>query len=175
MSQTSYSINTQPWAYPGQIADTMQASDIITAIAVAAAIPYGLLCVIDQANSAGFAEMAAKLPAAATDITNFGSVLGVSVADQARAQNPAVSAAVYPQGSAVPIAKKKRIVVYAEGAVTVGGKVYGRFQAGDNGTVIGALGGVLDTSVVGNALVPNAVWADTVAAAGFAVVELGVL
>lgn len=175
--QTSYAINQAPWAYPGQLADMMQARDIVSAIAVAAALSYGLFVLIDTSNSAaGFAELAARLPASAADITtNTGLQLGITLADQARAQNPGVATAQYPINSCVSCMKKGRVVVSAETAVVAGGKVYARFATGDNGTVIGSLGATLDTSVVGNALLPNAVWMDTTSAAGFAVVELNLV
>lgn len=171
--QTSYSINTPAWSYPGQIAD-LGLKDVVSAIATAAAFPYGLLGIIDTANSAaGYAELSAKLPSAVTDFTtNVLKQLGVCLADQARAQDPSVAAAVYPIGSAVPFLRKGRVVVQAETAVTAGTKVYGRFATGDNGTQPGAFGGILDTSVVGNALLANAVWVDTTSAAGFAVLEI---
>lgn len=169
MAQTSYSINMQAAAYPGQIADNSQVVDRLSVKAVAAALPYGLHAVIDSSNTADFGNLAAKLPGSAADITN--KSLGVIVADQARAQNPAVTPAQYPQYSAVPVGRKGRYWVQSESAVSDGGKVYARWQSGDNGTVVGAYGGILDTSVVGNAQVPGAVWRGSYSA-GFAVVEM---
>lgn len=169
--QTSYSINLSAAAYPGQIADNSQVVDRLSAKAVAAALPYGLLAVVDSSNTEDFANLAAKLPAASTDITTVGKALGVVVADQARAQNPAVSSAQYPQYAVVPCGRKGRYWVVAESAVVDGHPVYVRWQTGDNGTQPGAFGGVLDTSVVGNAALPGAVWRGSYSA-GFAVVEL---
>ena len=66
-------------------------------------------------------------------------------------------------------------MVQSETAVVAGAPVYARWQTGDNGTVPGSFGGTLDTSVVGNALLLNAVWMDTTSAAGFAVVEFNIV
>jgi hypothetical protein len=167
--QTSYAINMQPAAFPGQVADNSEIKDRLSVKAVAAALPYGLHAVIDSANTLDFANLAAKLPASAADITN--KSLGVIVADQARAQNPAVGSAQYPQYSVAPAGRKGRYWVVSESAVVDGAHVYARFQTGDNGTIVGSYGGILDTSVVGNALVPNAVWRGSYSA-GFAVLEL---
>ena len=173
MSQTSYAINLNAAAYPGQIADSGP-KDVLSAINVAAAIPYGLLAVVDASNTGSFEELACKLPAASADITTVGKQLGVVMADQARAQNPAVSGPQYPISSAVPCGKVGRFWVQPESAVVDGGKVYARWQTGDNGTQPGAFGGVLDTSVVGNALLANAVWRGTYAyvSGGYAVIEM---
>lgn len=172
MSQTAYAINIPAATYPGQIADASPFRDFLSAKAVAAAVSYGLLMVVDASNTSDFGNLACKVPAAAADITTAGLQLGVSVADQARAQNPAVNTAQYPQYSAVSCGKAGRYWVVSEGAVTDGGKVYVRWQTGDGGTVHGSFSNTLDTSVVGNALLANAVWRGTTAAAGFAVVEL---
>jgi hypothetical protein len=170
--QTSYSINIPAASYPGQFADDTQIKDVLTGKCVASAMPYGLLAVVDTTNTADFANLAVKLPYSSASITTPPGAVGVVVADQARAQNPNVAAAVYPQYSAASIGRKGRFWVQAETAVADGAKVYARWQTGDNGTVVGAFGGILDTSVVGNALLPNAVWRGTYASAGFAVLEL---
>lgn len=172
MSQTSYAINIPAVSYPGQFADN-GFKDVLSALAAAAAIGYGLLGVTDAANTGGFDALAVKVPAASTDITGLTKPLGIVVADQARAQDPSVtSGPVYPQYAAVPLLRQGRIWVQSESAVVDGAPVYARWQTGDGGTVKGQLGGVLDTTTVGNALLPGAVWRGTYAAAGFAVVEL---
>jgi hypothetical protein len=170
MSQTSYAINIGAAGYPGQHADS-GFKDVLSAINVAAAVGYGLLMVVDASNTSDFSELACKVPAASTDITVVGKQLGVSMADQGRAQNPAVSGPQYPQNSAVSCGRKGRFWVQAESAVVDGAKVYARWQTGDNGTVAGAFGGILDTSVVGNALLAGAVWRGSYAA-GYAVIEM---
>lgn len=174
MPQTSYAINLPAAAYPGQFADNGY-KDITSALAVAAAISYGLLGVVDTTNSNGFDNMAVKVPAASTDITTATKQLGVVVADQARAQSALFSVPTYPQFSAVPLCRKGRLWVQSETAVADGAPVYARWQTGDNGTVPGKLGGTLDTTTVGNALLSNAVWRGKTTAAGFAVVELTIV
>lgn len=168
--QTSYSIDIPAVSYPGKLVD-LGLKDVLSCVAVAAQIAYGLLAVIDSSNDGDFSKLAVKVPGAGADIA-AGKTVGIVLADQARAQDPSVAAAVYPQYSAVPCARKGRVWVASETAVTDGGSVYGRFATGDNGTVPGTLGGVLDTSVVGNKLVPNAVWRGTTSAAGYACVEV---
>lgn len=172
--QTSYAINMQPATYPGQIADD-GIKDVKSALAAAAAISYGLLGVVDAANTAGFDALAVKVPAASSDITTATKQLGIVLADQARAQNPAVTPAQYPRYAAVPLMRLGRCWVQSETAVVDGAPVYARFTTGDNGTIPGTLGGILDTSVVGNALLANAVWRGTYATPGFSVVELNIV
>lgn len=169
--QTSYAINIPAVSYPGQIADAMFAKDVISSKAVAEPMPYGLLAVVDSTNTGDFANLAAKLPSAATDITTIGKAIGVVLADQARAQNPAVPLAQYPQFSCVPCARKIRAWVVTETAVVDGGRVYARFATGDNGTQRGQFGGALDVTTVGNALLASAIWRGSYAA-GFAVIEM---
>lgn len=171
MSQTSYAINLQPFSYEGQVADSGNATDTLSPVAVAGAIPYGKLVVVDSANSGGFDQLAGKLPSSSGDIAP-GKIIGISLADQARAQNPSVTLPTYLQGSAVPCRRIGRVVVLSESAVADGAPVYARFASGDGGALLGAFSGVLDTSVVGNKLVPNAVWRGAYAAPGFAVVEM---
>lgn len=170
--QTSYAINIPAASYPGQIADTTDIKDRLSVKAVAAALIYGLHTVIDSTNTLDFANLAGKLPASAADITN--KSLGVVVADQARAQNPAVATAQYPQFSVAPIGRKGRYWVVSESAVVDGAKVYARFTTGDNGAIVGSYGGILDVTVVGNAQVPNAVWRGSYVA-GYAVLELDLI
>ena len=168
--QLSYSIDIPAVSFPGQIAD-VGFKDVLTGLNVAAAIAYGLLAVVDSANTGGFDKLAVKVPAASGDIAD-GLDVGIVLADQARAQDPSVAAAVYPQNSAVPCCRKGRVWVQSESAVVDGSPVYGRYANGDGGTVKGQLSGVLDTSVVGNKLVPRAVWRGSTSAPGFAVVEI---
>lgn len=171
MPQTSYAINIPAQTYPGQIADNGP-KDVKSGMAVAAAISYGLLCVVDTTNSNGFDNLAVKVPAASTDITTLSKAVGVSLADQARAQDPSVATAQYPRYSAVPCLRMGRVWVQSESAVADGAPVYARWQTGDGGTVAGKFSGVLDTSVVGNALLANSTWRGKTTGAGFAVLEV---
>lgn len=173
MAQTSYSINIPAVSYPGQPVDIMEARDRLSALAVAAALPYGVLAVHDLTNTGDFTQLAAKLPSAAADITVVGSALGFVVADQARAQDPSVSPAQYPQNSAVPLARKGRIWVLSEQAANDGDPVYIRYAATVNGSQLGAVRADADVVSSANhaAALPGAVFRGTTSGAGFAVVE----
>jgi hypothetical protein len=174
MSQTAYAINIPAVSYPGQLADGSNFKDVLSGLAVAAGMVYGTLAVGDATNTGGFDKLAVKAPAAATDITDKGSALGVVIADQARAQNPAVANPTYPQFAAVPCLRKGRIWVKSETAVDDGAPVFVRFAATVNGSVLGAFRADADTisTVDAAAALPGAVFRGTYAAPGFVVVEL---
>jgi hypothetical protein len=175
MAQTSYAINLPAVAYPGQPADISKVDDNVSALAVAAAIPYGLLVVRDASNSSGPWNVAGKLPASAAAITAAGSALGVSVADQARAQDPSVAVPTYPQHAAVPCKRVGRIWVQVEDSATAGAQCYVRFASSVNGTQLGAFRSDADTisSVDKAAALPNAYYVTSQASAGgYALVEL---
>jgi hypothetical protein len=170
MSQTSYSINIPAFAFPGQLANLVR-SKIQTALAVAAPLPYGLLIVRDTANSSGV-DQAGKLPSASGDVAN-GKILGVSVADQARAQDPSVASAQYPLNSAVSCLRDGEIVVAPEADVTIaaGDPVYARITANGAGKL--QLGAFRNDGDSGNAiLVPNAVWKSAGTAGAFCVLSI---
>jgi hypothetical protein len=169
MSQTSYAINIPAVSYPGQIADS-GLKDILSAAAYAAAMVYGTLAITDEANTSTVEFLAARAPSASGDITVIGAQLGIVVADQARAQNPAVANPVYPQGAMVPCMRQGRIWVNAESACTDGTAPYVRYGAGGsgiNGNFAGAAGANL-------AQMPStqAVFRGTTTGAGYAVVEI---
>lgn len=169
--QTSYSIDIPAFSYPGQLANLMR-SRIQTALAVAAALPYGLLIVRDTVNSSALMQ-AGRLPNAAGDIVAL-KILGISVADQARAQDPSVASAQYPIQSAVPCLKEGEVVVQPEAdvAIAAGDQVYARVTANGAGKL--QLGAFRNDADGGNAtLVPNAVWLSAIGAgAGFAIIGL---
>lgn len=175
MAQTSYSINLPSVAFPGQPADIAMVNDNVSALAVAAAIPYGVLVVRDLANGTpGSWEIAGKLPSADTDITTAGSALGVAVADQARAQDPSVAVPTYPQFAAVPCKRVGRIWVKVEVAVTAGQAAYVRFAPNAGLTQLGAFRN--DDDFGHAAALPNAVFVTSQASAGgYAVVELSLI
>src|SRR4051812_39227341 len=106
--QTSYSINLPAVSYPGQPVDIGNKDDL-SALAVAAALVYGTLAVLDSSNTSDFGHIAAKAPASSGDVTTLGKPLGVVVADQGRAQNPDVANPQYPINSAVPLRRNGRI------------------------------------------------------------------
>jgi hypothetical protein len=169
MPQTSYSINIQPVAYPGSLYD-LGKKDITTGLAVAAAIPYGVLGVRDTTNTSG-TTVAVKVPALAADITTLGSALGIVVADQARAQDPSVAAAVYPINSAVPLGRYGRYWVLVEEAVNAGDQAFVRFASGSGGTQLGSFRKSADTATA--AALANAYYVTTQATiGGYAVVEV---
>lgn len=171
--QLSYSINTQAVAFPGQPVDISQQKDVLSGLAVAAPLPYGVLAVLDSANSAGFDKIAAKLPSASSDITAAGSALGVVVADQGRAQDPSVSGPQYPQNSACPILRRGRIWVLVEEAVNDGDLPFVRFAAGAGGTQLGAFRKSADTATA--AALSGCVFRSSALAGGYAVLQVGVL
>lgn len=168
--QTSYSIDIPAVSYPGQLADAAEGKDFLSCKAAAAALPYGVFVCQDLANTNGFDDIAAKVPAASTDITNAGKILGVVVADQARAQDPAFSVATYAQNSVVPVLRKRRIWVLSETAVTDGAPVFVRYATGSGGSQKGAVRADADTASA--AQHPTAVFRGTYASAGYVVVEL---
>lgn len=172
MSQTSYAINIPAVSYPGQIADAGY-KDVLSGMAALAAIPYGVLAVIDASNDGGFDNLAIKVPAASADITTAGKAVGVVLADQARAQDPSVAAAVYPQNSAVPCLRKGRVWVQSETAVVDGAPVFVRFATGSGGSQKGAVRADADTASA--AQLPGACFRGSYAAAGYVVVELSLV
>lgn len=167
--QTSYSIDIPNWSFPGQWADD-GIKDFLSALAVLAAIPYGVLVVKDAANTGGFDKLAGKVPAASSDITTLGLILGVATADQARAQDPSVAVATYPINSCVPVMKQGRVVVLSETAVVDGVQAFARFATGAGGSQKGAFRADADTATA--AAVPGAYWRGTTTAAGFAVLDV---
>jgi len=173
MGQTSYSINTAAVGFAGAPVDIAHQHDVVSGLAVAAAVPYGVLVVLDSANSDGFDKIAAKVPALTTDVTNFGSALGVVLADQARAQDPAFVLPSYARYDALPIMRSGRVWVLVEEAVVDGDPVFIRFAAGAGGTQLGAFRKSADTATA--VALPNAVYRSSGLAAGFAVVQLNLL
>lgn len=170
MSQTSYAVDISAVAFPGQPVD-IGVRDDLTGLAVAAAIPYGVLTVHDAANSSGFGKRAVKLPALAGDITTLGSPAGVSIADQGRAQDPSVAVPTYPINSAVSVRKLGRIWVKVEEAVLDGDQCFVRFASGAGGSQLGAFRKSADTATA--AALANAYFRSPQATiGGYAVVEL---
>lgn len=169
--QTSYSIDLPAVSYPGQPAD-IGIKDKTTALAVAAAIPYGVLVVRDTANTSDSQHIAGKVPAASTDITVLGAALGVALADQGRAQDPSVTPAQYPQYSAVPCARIGRVWVLVEEAVVAGDQAFVRYATGSFSQK-GAFRKSADTATA--AALPGAYYATSASAGGYAQVELSLV
>lgn len=170
MAQTSYAINTPAVSYPGQIADDGD-KDVLSAVNVLAAVNYGILVVTDETNTAGFDALACKAPGASTDITVMGAQLGIVLADQARAQNPAVATAQYPIQSAVPCLRKGRVWVSAETAMVDGSNPFIRYTA--NGALyVGNFRNDADTGKAAQLPSGQAVVRGTTTGAGYCVIEI---
>jgi hypothetical protein len=171
--QLSYSINIPAVSYPGQLAD-LSPHAVLSALA-SVAIAYGVLVIRDSAT--GFDNIIGRLPTAAGDVT-AGKVLGISLADQARAQDPSVTGPQYPVNAAVPCCGKGRVWVKVENAVAKGGAVYARFSASLNTpalTQLGAFRADDDASagpIPSAVLVPNARYENDALAGGYAVVSI---
>lgn len=172
--QTSYSTDLAPVAYPGQLVDLAKSDTISTVAEVA--IPYGKLMSRGTASSESYRALA-KLPTVATDITAEGNVLGVSVADQGREQDPSVTLPTYKAKAAVPALRRGRIWVKVEEAVAAGGAVWVRFAAGASLTELGAFG--QDDGDEGGgalrALLANAVYLTAAGAGEYAMLELNLV
>lgn len=175
MAQTSYAINIPAVSYPGQIADDSNVKDVLSAAAFAAALAYGILAVTDETNTLGFDQLAARSPSASGDITVVGAQLGVVLADQARAQNPAFTIPTYPQFAAVPCMRAGRVWVLAETAMADGANPFIRFAAGAGGTVLGSFRNSADTATAVQMAAGQAVVRGTTTAAGYAVIELDIV
>lgn len=164
--QTSYSINLPAVAFPGQPVD-LGVKDDVTALA-SGAIGYGKLVV--RSSAASFDKVIGVLPSASADITTLGKPLGVSVADQGRAQDPSVVEAVFPDKSAVSCRRIGRIWVKVEEAVTAGDQAFVRFA---DGTVTGNNGGFRKSADTATAVaLPHAYYESSALANGFAVLQL---
>lgn len=171
MPQTAYSINIPAVSYPGQQFDVSFGKDILSALAVAAAIIYGTLVVEDSANVGGADELAGRAPSASGDITSVGLAIGVAIADQARAQNPNVATPQYPQFSAVPCMRVGRIWVNAETAMTDGVAPFIRFASGAGGSILGNFRNSADTATAAQLPATQGIMRGTTSGAGFAVFE----
>lgn len=168
--QTSYAINLPAVAYPGQPYDISSVQDKTSALAVAAAIPYGVLGVRDTSNTSG-TTVAVKVPALAADITTLGSSLGLVIADQGRAQDPSVVLPTYPINSAVSMGRVGRYWVQVEEAVNAGDQAFVRFATGSGGSQKGSFRKSADSTTA--AALANAYYVSTQASAlGYAVLEL---
>lgn len=175
MPQTSYSINIPAVSYPGQPYDISWLKDVSTGMAFAAAMNYGTLAVTDETNTTGVDSIAIKAPALTTDISVMGAVAGVVIADQGRAQNPAVATAQYPQFAAVPVMRVGRIWVSAETAMVDGASPFWRFAAGGGGSILGSARNSADTASAVQMPSGQAVVRGTTTGAGFAVIELAIV
>lgn len=160
MSQTTTPSLSMSPGFAGQLADGYgSVRDIVTSLAVAAAVSIGKLVVTDSPNG----DDAARLPASSADITNLAK--GVAI----HAQSQEVTNAVGPEwpiNSAFPTLKKGRVYVAVEDAVTAGLPVFVRFQAGNVG------GFRSDVDGVNAVALPGAKFVTSTTGAGIAIIEL---
>ena len=157
MSQTSYSIDIAPVAFPGQLYD-LSPKDVVTE-AAEVALPYGILAV------QGTAENQAKVPTAGADLA-ADKVRGVVLADQAREQKVGGSATgEYSLKDAVSLLRMGRVWVLAKDAVTKGGAVHAFNTTGELGS----------TGLATSTLVAGLRWASSAGAGEFAVLEVDLI
>lgn len=156
--QTSYTIDIPAFTFPGQIADA-SFRDVISAIAIEN-VPYGVAVV--DAGSSDFSRIRGRLPNAATD-----KILGIAIADQARAQRPEFTSPTYLAGEALGLVREGRIVVVSETDVALGDDVYIRY-AGE-----GQLGALSNAEVANETVkLEGARFIDTKLAGELVVLEL---
>lgn len=115
-----------------------------------AGINFGLCVVQDKgAIAAGGDDNLAHLPTLVTQVTDVGTVLGVTVHTQAIEQAVLNANNVgYPIASAMSVMRKGRIWVYVEDAVVVGAQAFVRCVAGA-GEYVGAFRSDVDGSDAG--------------------------
>lgn len=119
MSQTTY--NLEPAVgYHGQEYDC-GFDDHVSAVA-SEDIPFGSVVV------RGVSDAVCKLPAAATDITDAGKVLGIAAFDSMLPQAEGATVAGYKAGQRVQIIHAGRVRIKFEDNVVSGGALYVRFQ-----------------------------------------------
>lgn len=164
MSQLSYSL-ANPIAVEGALYDGAVARDKVSALVeLAAGINPGR-CLIK-----GTDDDQVVLPTVATDITD-GLITGVSFLDLSL-ETPVGTpqAALYAQGDSIPSAKKIRLWVVAEDAVTKNGNVFVRFQNGDGIATFD--GGFAGATTVDHALSNHMQWFSSAGAGELAVLEI---
>ena len=158
MSQTTAPQISMTKGFNGQLADSHAPKDVVTGKAKAAAMPLGVLAVIDTASGDG----GVKVPAVTGDVS--GKAVGV-VMHSHSVESSLTGSPEWPRYSAVPVLRRGRVYVSVENAVAEGGQVFARHTA-----PFGAFRADADT---GNAtLVPGAVYRTSTAGAGLAVVEI---
>lgn len=157
MPQSSYTIDTAPVGYPGQLVD-IGISDVVSGLA-GEAIPYGRAV---KRDSGDYSKSVLALPTADTD-----EILGIAVADQHREQDPSVALPSFKQTEAIGVLRQGRVyVVVGAGATAVPGEpVFVRHAGGE----LGELTSINDGDTVA---LPGATWQSNAAAGEFAVVEI---
>jgi hypothetical protein len=135
----------------GRIYDVTEYFDVVTGVdqADVAGVPFGVMLttVVGSQPTTPGSETLVKLPAEAGDVA-FPLAFGVSV-QTVLIENLDVfnqASNVYPQGRPIACMKKGRIWVPTETEVAVGDEVFVRFEAGGNGTQLGAFGNTADSA-----------------------------
>lgn len=159
MTQLSTPTIGQERGFAGQLADAQNPKDVLTSLAVAAAVVIGNLVVTDAPNG----DDAARLPASALDITNL--VKGIALHAHSQ-ENTIAASPSWPINAAFPTLTNGRVYVAVEDAVDAGQPVFARFQGGNEG------GFRSDVDGANAVQVPKAVFRSTTTGAGIAVVEL---
>lgn len=116
--------------------------DVISKNASASVVPFGVAVV------QGAADNECALPAASTDVTGQGKLLGLALVDmsvESQALGGSQTVPEYLQGQMVAVLKKGRAWVTVEEAVTPASPVFVRFATG-TGTQLGAFRASADTA-----------------------------
>lgn len=142
MSQTVY--NLEPAVgFHGQEYDA-EFSDHVSAVA-SEDIPFGSVVV------RGATYGTCKLPAAATDITDGGKVLGIALFDSTLPQADTATVPVYKAGSRVQILRVGRARIKFEDNVQTAAALYVRFQGTGTKGAIRSDADTANAALLGNA------------------------
>lgn len=164
MSQTSYSLDN-PVAVEGALYDVAMTRDKISALVeLAAGIRVG------RAVRKGTDEDQVVLPTLATDITG-GLIRGVSFIDLSL-ETPVGGVPLYSEFDSIPLMRKGRIWMVAEGTAVADQPVYVRFQNGDDSATFD--GGFSGVNTADHDLLPNAKWFKGAVAGELGVIEVNI-
>lgn len=162
MAQLSYQQNI-PVGTVGQIADISFVKDVLSKGNPDAVVYFGRLV------TKGVGDDDVAPPGAATDITDLKLVQGIVLASHSAVALPdGITEPHYQTASAVPVMRKGRVWVAVETAIVLGTSTVNARYAG-TGTP-GSFRGAAVTNET--AVVPNAIWKSSTAAAGVAVLQI---
>lgn len=99
----------------------------------------------------GASDAVCKLPAAATDITDLGKVLGIAAFDSMIPQADANTVPIYKSGSRVQIIRAGRVRIKFEDNVVSSGALYVRFQGTGTKGAIRSDADTANAALLGNA------------------------
>lgn len=169
MTQLNYT-NAVPAGFEGQVADTWPIKAVETLLP-STAIPVGRFTVVD--TTGGTQDNAAKLPAAAADITKL-KFMGVSLLDLSRESGVGGAGIDYPAARPMPGLALGRVWMKSETAMAKGTAPFVRWADGNGGLVAkGVLRNSADQVAAADTATqyPNARVLQTTAAAGLVLVE----